>query len=61
MWQSYILTSVDKKQTCNLGYKHVTLKQGQGHQTWYTSVAAKQGYNHAKFERAQQCPGNSQC
>ena len=45
---------MDKKQTCNLGYEHVTLKlgQGQGHQTWYTSVAAQQGYNHAKFERA---------
>ena len=29
----------------------VTLKQGQGHQTWYELVDPKQGYNHAKFER----------
>ena len=26
----------------------VTLKQGQGHQTWYKSVNPKQGYNNAK-------------
>ena len=28
----------------------VTLKQGQGHQTWYILVDPKQGYNNAKFE-----------
>ena len=27
----------------------VTLKQGQGHQTWYKLVDPKQGYNNAKF------------
>ena len=30
----------------------VTLKQGQGHQTWYRLVDPKQGYNNAKFEKA---------
>ena len=30
---------------------HVTLKQGQGHQTWYELVDPKQGYNNAKFEQ----------
>ena len=29
----------------------VTLKQGQGHQTWYELVDPKQGYNYAKFEK----------
>ena len=29
----------------------VTLKQGQGHQTWYKLVETKQGYNNAKFEK----------
>ena len=28
----------------------VTLKQGQGHQTWYELVDTKHGYNNAKFE-----------
>ena len=28
----------------------VTLKQGQGHKTWYM-VDPKQGYNKAKFEK----------
>ena len=28
----------------------VTLKQGQGHPTWYESLHAKPGHNHAKFE-----------
>ena len=28
----------------------VTLKQGQGHQTWYHLADPKQGYNNAKFE-----------
>ena len=27
----------------------VTLKQGQGHQTWYKLVDPKQGYNNVKF------------
>ena len=29
----------------------VTLKQSQGHQTYNEDVNAKQGYNHAKFEK----------
>ena len=29
---------------------HVTLKQGQGHQTRYELVDPKHGYNNAKFE-----------
>ena len=29
----------------------VTLKQGQGHQTWYDLVDPKQSYNNAKFEK----------
>ena len=28
----------------------VTLKYGQGHQTWYELVDPKQGYNYAKFK-----------
>ena len=28
-----------------------TLKQGQGHQTWYTLVDHKQDYNNAKLEK----------
>ena len=28
----------------------MTLKQGQGHQTWYELVDAKQGYNNAQSE-----------
>ena len=28
----------------------VTMKQGQGHQTWYGLVDPKQGSNNAKFE-----------
>ena len=28
----------------------VTLKQGQGHQTWYELVKSKKGDNQAKFE-----------
>ena len=31
---------------------NVTLKQGQGHQTWYELVDPKQGTNHAKFGRS---------
>ena len=30
----------------------VTLKQSQGHQTYNENVDAKQGDNHAKFERS---------
>ena len=30
---------------------HVTLEQGQGHQTWYELVDPKQGYDYAKFEK----------
>ena len=29
----------------------MTLKQGQGHQTWYELVDPKQGSNTAKFEK----------
>ena len=29
----------------------MTLKQGQGHQTWHEFVDPKQGYNNAKFEK----------
>ena len=29
----------------------VTLKYGQGHQTWYALLGPEQGYNHIKFER----------
>ena len=29
----------------------VTLKQDQGHQTWYELEDPKQGYNNAKFEK----------
>ena len=29
----------------------VTLKQGQGHQTWYELVDPKQGCNNGKFEK----------
>ena len=29
----------------------MTLKHGQGHQTWYALVDPKQGYNPAKFAR----------
>ena len=32
--------------------KPVTLKQGQGHQTWYKLVATKQSYNNAKLEKS---------
>ena len=31
--------------------KSVTLKQGQGHQTWYELVDPKQGYDNGKFEK----------
>ena len=32
-------------------FRHtVTLKQGQGHQTWCDYVGPTQGYSHAKFE-----------
>ena len=30
---------------------NVTLKQGQGHQTWYELEDPKQGHNNAKFEK----------
>ena len=30
----------------------VTLKQGQGHETYNDNVDPKQGYSHAKFERS---------
>ena len=30
---------------------HVTLEQGQGHQTWYELVDLKQTYDNAKFEK----------
>ena len=36
----------------------MTLKQSQGHQTWYELVDLKQGYDRAKFE---QPPLNSVC
>ena len=29
----------------------VTLKNGQGYQTWYELVDPKQGYNNAKFKK----------
>ena len=29
----------------------VTLKHGQGHQTWYGMVDPKQGYNPVKFKK----------
>ena len=29
---------------------HVTLKLGQGHQTWYELVDPKQAYNNTNFE-----------
>ena len=29
----------------------VTLKYGQGNQTWFELLDPEQGYNHAKFER----------
>ena len=29
----------------------MTIKQGQGLQTWYELVDPKQGYNNAKFEK----------
>ena len=35
----------------------VTLKSGQGHQSWYELVDPKLNYNHAEFE---QCPPKSQ-
>ena len=35
----------------NVFNTHVTLKQRQGHQTWYGLVDPKKDYNHAKFER----------
>ena len=31
-------------------YTPVTLKQSQGHQTWYDLADPKQGYNHAKLK-----------
>ena len=30
----------------------VTLKQGQGHQTWYELVDPKEGYNKPKFQKS---------
>ena len=30
----------------------MTLRQGQGHQTWYDYVDLKQGYKYAKFDRS---------
>ena len=30
----------------------VSLKQGQGHQTWYALVDPNQGYNHTMFEQS---------
>ena len=46
---------VDKNLKINLQFDSdtpVTLKQGQGHQTWYELVESKQGYNNAKFEKS---------
>ena len=40
-----------KKQFAVMILTPVTMKQGQGHQTWYDSVDPKQGYNNAKFEK----------
>ena len=31
---------------------HMTLRQGQGHHTWYELVDPKQGYNNEKFEKS---------
>ena len=45
---------VDKNLKINLQFDSdtpVTLKQGQGHQTWYELVDPSQGYNNAKFEK----------
>ena len=36
----------------------VTLKYGQGNQTWFELLDPQKGYNHAKFERP---PLNSVC
>ena len=30
----------------------MTLRQGQGHHTWYELVDPKQGYNNEKFEKS---------
>ena len=42
----------------------VTLKQGQGHQTWNELLDPKQGHNYVKFERlplhSALCPPKSQ-
>ena len=46
---------VDKTLKGNLQFDSDTidsLKQGQGHQTWYKLVDPKQGYNNAKFEKS---------
>ena len=45
------LISVDKTICSSCFWHPVTLKQGQGHQTWYEVVDPRQGYNTAKFER----------
>ena len=50
----YHLTTVDKNLKQFAVYDSdipVTLKYGQGHQTWYELLHPKQGYNHTKFER----------
>ena len=39
------------KKNCNLWSWHTTLKQGQGHQTWYELVDPKQGKKNAKLEK----------
>ena len=42
----------EKKFAVNVSDIPGTLKQGQSHQTWYSSVDTMQGYNHAKLERS---------
>ena len=38
--------------------KPVTLKQGQGHQTWYELVEPKQGYNNAHLNSVHERANN---
>ena len=48
----------NKKPTVYDSDRHVTLKQGQGQQTWYRLEDSKQDYNNAMFEKnaVDQCP-----
>ena len=44
-------TTNNNKNAVNHSDASVTLKQGQGNQTWYELVDPKQGYNNAKLEK----------